>query len=401
MGKRIKILEIIKLGGVPGYILLGYYAVMLAISRSRASMTAVDSSAIISALYSLGGGLYSYMYLVRRRERKIFLSRIIRETPLKWFVLYTMVCGLSSLWSVNLAISAYRTLECFGILFLMLATIETLFEKTDTNGVLVWGAIYASITVAIKFFAFFPPLGDALYSCQMPATIFFYLALFYAPNWYTKWPLMIIALFCRSTTGYIGMALGLFSLMLGKTKYKILGGVIAVIVIITTSFIGFDNLLNKTIFAAKQGVIENGEFNMSKTSGRDVLWENAINLMEEENRQLYGFGFVSGEMFLVRELIGNQVIGMHNGYLSAYVGTGLFGLFFFTLFMLTYAIIPFGRFIPSRYKQILVALMCAVMVHTFANPGLGTRVYATWIPAMFVVVITCAIYIRSKFKIER
>lgn len=401
MGRRIKILDIIKLGGIPGYILIGYYAVMLAISRTRNEMTAIDISAIISAFYSLGAGLYSFLYLVKDNKRKLFFFLIINKTPLKWFIVYTAICGISSLWSINFAISAYRTIECFGILVLMIATIQTLFEKTNTKGVLMWGAIYATITVATKFISSFPPLSFALYSCQMPATIFFYLAILYAPRWYFKWPLVLIALFSKSTTGYIGMALGLCSFMFGTLKYKLWGIIIAFGLIITIFTVGIDDLLNNTIFASKGGIIENGQIIKSKTSGRNILWENAIEKIENEGRQLYGYGFVAGEMVLVREFIGNQVIGMHNGYLSAYIGTGILGLIFFSIFMFKYIFISFGKYVPKQYKQIIIAMMSAVIIHTFANPGLGSRVYATWIPAMFVVVITCIIYLRSKLNIER
>ena len=400
MKQGTKVLEIIKQGGLPGYILIGYYAVMLAISRTKGNMTTVDSSAIISALYSLGGGYYSFLYLMKKPERKIFFTQIIHRTPLKWFIIYTIFCGISSLWSINFAISAYRTAECLGILILMIATIENLLENTDIKGVLIWGAVYATITIAIKFISSYPPIAAALYSSQMPATIFFYLAFLYAPRWYFKWPLIVIALMCKSTTGYIGIALGLCSFMFGKTKYKILGITIFIGICIAISITGIDKFLNNTIFAAKGGAIENGQLISSKTSGRDILWENALIKMKNEGHQLYGYGFVAGEMTLVRELIGNQVIGMHNGYLSAYVGTGLIGLIFFSLFMLKYALLTFNKKIPKQFKQILIALMCAVMIHTFANPGLGTRVYATWIPAMFVVVITCTIYIKNKYKLK-
>lgn len=401
MKRKVNILELIKLGGIPGYILLGYYAIMLTVSRTKSEITAIDSSAIISALYSLGGGYYSLLYLKQRTERKHLFYLLIKKTPLKWFIIYTIICGLSSLWSVNMAISAYRTVECLGILVLMIATVETLYEKTNTEGVLKWSAVYATITVVTKFVSSFPPLAAALYSCQMPATIFFYLAFMYAPIWYCKWPLIVIALFCKSTTGYMGIALGLCSFFYGRAKYKIFGIIIMLGISIAILVVGVDSFLNNTIFASKGGVLENGEILSSKTSGRDILWENALDKIKNDGKQLYGYGFVAGEMIIVRDIIGNQVIGMHNGYLSAYIGTGVIGLIFFILFMLNYAIIAFGKNIPKSKKQIIIALMYAVMIHTFANPGLGTRVYATWIPAMFVVVITCNIYLRCKLKIER
>ena len=106
-------------------------------------------------------------------------------------------------------------------------------------------------------------------------------------------------------------------------------------------------------------------------------------------------------MKFARSLIGNQVIGMHNGFLSAYVGTGIIGLVLFSLFMLKTFFLPIRGNIPKSYKTVLIASMCVVLIHTLGNPGLGFRVYGTWMPAMYIVVLTIAFHLHFKEKLQK
>ena len=88
---------------------------------------------------------------------------------------------------------------------------------------------------------------------------------------------------------------------------------------------------------------------------------------------------------------------MHNGFLSAFVGTGYIGLLFFSLFILGYARSVFFSPIPKQYKALLMATFFCVFVHTLGNPGLGFRVYGTWMPAMYFVLLTVGLNIKYRY----
>lgn len=397
--KNYKIKKIFKLGGLPGYLLLGYYAIQFLFARSKSDMAAVDLSAMIFAAYALGTGLYSFMKLSKGIS-KHFLSWVFTKSPIKWFGLYTLLCFISALWSPNLVLSAYRAVECIGLLMLNVYCIYYLVQRYNYRTIMLWSVTYAFLNLCLTFLAGIIQidLGYALYKCQFPSTIFFYLAFYCAPKKYIKYFMMLIAFMCKSVTGYCGMVLGMCSFMFGNKKYRALGAVIAIAVIVAMSTMGTEQFLNETIFASKGEVIVNGQINENKTSGRSKIWKNANEMMEQENRQWYGSGFVVGEMQMARKLIGIQVIGMHNGFLSAYVGTGYIGLFLFTLFMAMVAWLAYRNHIPKEQRQILIACVCVILVHTYGNPGLGFRVYGTWMSAMLIIMLMIGMEYKSLSK---
>lgn len=386
------------LAGKPGYILLGYYIVQIVFARQKSDMSSIDGAAVIFAAYALFSGLYAWKDLHKNSASKRFFTLLFTKSPIRWFVLYTCVCFISALWSPIFSLSAYRAVECMGMMLIIAATIKNLVVNCAYKDIMSWSVTYAFCVIGIAFInGLIFGIGFALYNCQFPATIFFYLAFYFAPTKYIKYPIMVIAFMCKSVTGYVGMALGLVSLMFGKAKYRVLGIVIAISILGAFYFIGVEKVLNETLFASKGGVIVNGTIDDNKTSGRSRVWESTMELMNKEGRQWIGFGFVAGETMLARSIIGLQVIGMHNGFLSAYVGTGVIGLALFSMFILTLVILVFKNQIPKDYIPPLMACMCTVILHTYGNPGLGFRVYGTWMPAMFIIILLIGFDIKSKY----
>lgn len=390
--------QVLTLGGVPGWMLLGYYVIKIAFARQKLDMTAVDGTAIIYAVYALGAGIYCYHDLTKDTFDRFFFNKLMWKTCIFWFVLYTILCAISALWSPILTLSGYRALECIGMLLLNAAVIKNLIKNLNTKGIMLWSVTYAFVMMTFTAISTAKAgMGVMLYNLQFPSTIFFYLALYYAPKKIIKYPMLITAILSRSTTGYLGIAAGLCSFMFGQKKYRILGWIIVFGVEISIATVGLEDVLNNTVFAAKGGAFENGKFDEEKTSGRAQLWGPAIEAVKANNREWYGYGFVAGETMFVQEVIGGQVIGMHNGFLSAFVGTGYIGLVFFCLFMLGYARSVFFSSIPQQYKALLIATFCCVFIHTLGNPGLGFRVYGTWMPAMYFVILTTGLNIKYKY----
>lgn len=395
--EKYRIKETFRLAGIPGFLLIGYYIIQFAFARGKTDMATVDASAVVFALYALGCGLYSFRLLCKGINKEFFNWAFL-ESPIKWFGLYTLLCLVSSLWSSMVVLSAYRAVECLGLLLLNMAVICTLIHRCTFQQVMLWSVTYAFLNVLLTFgVGLTSSLNYALYKSQFPATIFFYLAFYLAPTRYIKYPMMIVAFLCRSVTGYVGMALGMCSLMFGNRRYKILGIVLGTGIVIATSTMGVEEFLNQTIFASKGGVVVDGKIDENKTSGRMSVWENTNKIMESQGKQWTGTGFTVGEMMIARKLNGTgAVIGMHNGFLSAYVGTGYIGLLLFSLFMLSVVRLVLKNHIPKEYKAVLIACICVVLLHTYGNPGLGFRVYGTWMPAMFVIMLMVGSEYKSK-----
>ena len=398
MGKRFKLKETLKLGGIPGFLLIGYYIIQIVFARGKTDATSVDATAVLFAGYATICGLYCYKNLHQGTYSRSFTRYLIRRTPIKWFLYYTIICGISAIWSPHFTLSLYRAFECLGMLILNAAVVKTLMENATDKEVFRWSACYGFIIVCFTFVSAYMSggVGLALYNCQFSSTIFFYLSFYFAPNRWLKLPVEIIAIFCKSTTGYCGMALGLCSLMFGKRKYVKYGIAVAIVSFIAIGEMGIDNFLNETVFSSKGEVIVNGEVDMTKTSGRDNVWTTAWETINKEKRLLTGYGFVIGETLFARRIQGQMVIGMHNGFLSALVGTGIIGFLLFLLFIIGIIKEPFSNKIPKEYKGVLIACMCVIVVHTLGNPGLGFRVYGTWMPAMYIAMLICGMKIKTQ-----
>lgn len=395
--EKFSIKETFKLAGKPGFLLIGYYIIQFAFARQRSDMGAVDASAAVFALYALGCGLYSIRLLCKGINKR-FLNWVFLKSPIKWFGFYTLLCLVSSLWSSNVMLSAYRAVECTGFLLLNMAVICTLIHRCAFRQVMLWSVTYAFLNILFTFgVGLNGGLSLALYNSQFPSTIFFYLAFYLAPTKYMKYPMMAVAFLCKSVTGYAGMALGMCSLMFGNRKYRALGVVLGLGIFIAVSTMGVDDFLNQTLFASKGGAMVDGQLDEGKTSGRTRIWGETEEIIQSQGRQWIGFGFVVGEMMLARLIIGGQVIGMHNGFLSAYVGTGYIGLFLFSIFILSVLWLAFRNHIPKEYRAVLIACVCVILFHTYGNPGLGFRVYGTWMPAMFVITLMVGMEYKSKY----
>lgn len=389
--------QVLTLGGRPAKLLLGYFVIQILFSRHKDDAYAIDSTALIYAAYMAFCLFYSAKNLYKDLFGQKFLRLLCTKTCISFFVLYTVFCTLSAFWSSNWILTLYRAIECMGYLLLNMAVVKTLLKKTDVEGIMYFSFVYAFSLIFMNFCNIYQmDLSGILFICQFPATIFFYFMLFYAPRHLLKWSLVAVTLFCKSTTGYIGITAGLVALGFGNKKYRFYAFLIGIGLVGSIALGQIDTVLNETIFASKGGAMKDGKFqyNHNTTSGRSELWEPAIKAVHDKGNGLMGMGFVTFETDFVHKEKGAHVIGMHNGYLSAFVGTGYIGLLLFGAFMIYYMISVFSKEIPRKYRVVLIASMCCVFFHTFSNPGLGTRVYGTWMYAMYIVLITQAIRIK-------
>ena len=110
--------KIFMLAGKSGLALLGYDLVQIIFARGKIDPTAVDGTAVIFAGYSIFCLIFAYGEF---KKNKPAFVKMMKKSPLLFFILYTIWGGITCFWSPNLALTAYRAIECFSIMLLMIS----------------------------------------------------------------------------------------------------------------------------------------------------------------------------------------------------------------------------------------------------------------------------------------
>ena len=394
MGKnnKLSVRNFILVGGLPTYLLLAYPIIIALISRQRdfSEVISIDTSASIQIVISL------LAFLVSINEYRVnkTLRVLITKTPLIWFFYYILFGFISGFWSIDFNLTLYRAFENLSFLLLICASLSIVYNKYKSPEVMVYWALYYAVLLIItgtlkrSLLWGFPLFSiDTLLLEQMNSSPFFFLALLLPVGWLIRFIVLPISIFSLSNTAYIGMLVGSLAIRGGKRSVNI----ILTLMVCSLSFIilyfGLESFLQNTVFYGKSGV------GMEFTSGRGAIFELAIN--EGLKSPLVGNGFVAGDTYVINKNF-EGAIGAHNGFLSAFLGTGIVGLIIFTCFFINSFKIARSKFLPLKYKVAFSSSLLFVSIYTFGNPGLGTRVYGSWISATLIMVLISLIYLHFK-----
>ena len=75
--------------------------------RSLADVATIDTSATVQIVMAVIAFGVAVFYI----QKDKVLRSLIFHTPLKWFITYTLWAAITSFWSVNGLLSAYRAFE--------------------------------------------------------------------------------------------------------------------------------------------------------------------------------------------------------------------------------------------------------------------------------------------------
>ncbi len=398
--------KMVMMGGWPGICLLIYPVIGVIFSRVRAGGdSSIDGSALVFILYTFvcfGVGL---THILRHRD---FLSKLWTKTPFVWFIVFASLCLISIVWSVNIPITGFRAFEQFSYIIIISATLITLYERTgDTEEVFRWSLLwcaercllglysYYRLAVAIGYEDF---AGVAFTAAQGTAPMFFWIAVLKGRN---DWPTRIIAVlfsvYSQSTTSLIGMTLGTVAFLFSSSKYRIPVIIGGLLLVITVSIVGFRETLAATLFKEKHSEIAEAQSIddvMSASSGRDWIWRRGMEMAAK--RPLTGYGYVAAEQKLVRERLMYNVINAHNCFINACINCGYLGGILIIIFFLSY--IPFLiRKLPAHYRTVMIATFIVALVNSVGNPGIGGRVYGSWLACIYVILLASAIVIFENY----
>ena len=392
--QKLSIRDFIFGGGLPNYLLLFYPILTALVSRQRdfSEVSSIDSSAFIQGIFTCTVFIVSINELIKNKTFRV----LIIESPLKWFVSYILLGSLSALWSVNSSLTLYRAFENLSFLFLICASLSIVYNKYKSPEVLIYWVLYYAVLLIItgtlkRSLLWGLPLWsiDTLLMEQMNSSPFFFLVLLLPVGWFIRSIIISISIFSLSNTAYLGMIFGSLGLTKGKNIMKKILLLLILISILVIVNIGFEIILQNTVFYGKTGV------GIEYTSGRNKIFE--VSITEGLKKPLLGYGFVSGDTYVVNKFF-EGAIGAHNGFLSAFLGMGIMGVIIFIGFFIKMLNISKSKFLPIKLKAPFLSSIILISIYTLGNPGLGSRVYGSWISSTIIMVLISLIYLHYKGK---
>lgn len=393
--KLLSIKQLIKASGLPGYLLLFHNVLIFFVVRGRSldQHSSLDTSAWFQILFTFivfGLAFNEFVF------KSTFKNKLLFAKPNKFLLLYVIVCFLSVFWTANLSLTIFRAFETLTYLMLISWTVHNLSTRLDVQNIIEWVVFWAiwnifwSIAVRIKILG----LDSLVYinnvaRLSYPLTIFF--ALLLSKRKFFKYIILTLAFLSISNKIYLGFAMGMLGFLFGNSKNK---GFIFLCIIVIIGFIfliDFETLLKSTVFIGRE------EISMNYTSGRDKVWQLAWDSFKDS--PVVGYGFVSGENAIIYDKF-KGAINTHNFILSGLLATGLLGTVFLVLYFFSIFKIGFNTYWPkNKWKVAIIGTLIMSLVISLTAPGVGGRVYGSWIPVVFVITVICAL--NFKFKLMK
>lgn len=375
--------------GICGWLLLAYPVMDLLTTRQRSvdAYAQVDTSAAVIILYTTL--CFFVVIIYSGKNHRAFSLKAFFNTPIVWFLLYTIYAIFSMVWSVNFRLSGYRAFECLTMLLLMATVWQRLFATHNMNIVMNWCMLWVGLQVIcqlLNYLRYTTSLAVLIEASQMVSTTFFFMALYRHHKQWIHYLIMVLSVLSGSTVAYIGMSVGLVSLFLGNYKYKFPMFLLFILLLLFMVFYGPRRFIKDTIFYDKT------EISIEQTSGRNQIMEVGILTLKE---QPLGYGFFVGEVYALQKN-GLFVINGHNSFFSAAMGLGYVGIVLLFIFFLGMFRVTFYRGIPLQYRQPLIGCFFVGFFHCMGNPGIGSRIYGSWMPVMLLFTLICSFYAYNR-----
>lgn len=390
-----KVRSFIFTAGWPGALLLFYPVLIVLVTRGRvlSNASSVDASSVIQIAYLGLCTLAIYRELITKPQG--FFKAIIFKSPFLYLILYIVLCFLSTLWSSNLFLTFYRSFESLVFLFLIAMTVKILIESYDYTTVIKWTIWFAfwNLFVGILFRIKLGGIGSVsipFLPSRLFFPLFFFIVVILGKKILPKILTFLVVILGLSNKIFIGIALGSLGLIKGNNRGKFLIIVVLSAIGFLISYIGLNDLLLNTLFYGRDSV------GLEDSSGRNQVWSYLLSKSEES--PFIGYGFVSGEIDLLNNSAFKGAINAHNSIISAiisvgYLGLIILGLFFISIFNLVLKL----KVKSKKTKAAFVGTVIVIFVVSMSAPGIGGRVYGSWIPSIYL--ISLIIGLRKYYKI--
>ncbi len=386
--------QLVGAAGTAGCLLLLFDVMAVATVRRRdpSQSSTLDAAAGVQLAY-VGLCLFWALTHILRAQR-IGVIRLLTSTPAVLLLCYVALCAMSTLWSLDPLLTAYRSVECFSYLLVIAVVCDNLRQNCSKQDIVEWLVLWSiwylfMDTIRLtRIVGLGPMMSIALFRRGAFAlgTVFF-LTLFLSKR---KWCVVINAVFTflsMANKTYFGIFFGLFpGLLVGDRRFHIAFFFAACLLALSFAFGGL-SVIEHTLFYGKEGV------GMEHMTGRAGLWSYCLEKGME--RPLLGHGFVAGETEFIRQR-GISAITAHNVFLSAFLAVGALGPIVFAMFFIRLALVSFGPGIPVHWRPAFLGTTVMILMISSAAPGLGTRVCNAWVPTVLTALGMCTIA-RSEF----
>ena len=384
--------KLFKAAGLPGYLLFFQNILMFLVTRSRdfEENTALDFSAWTQMAYVGIVFVICFDILFRQSPRK---SRFLFSSPQLFLLAYVLVCFTSMLWSPNVMLTGFRAFESLAYLMLISLIVQNLIARLDFGDIVEWAILWIvwhliwSTATGIKIIGIqylFWPFGAS----RLAVPLFFFLALLMSKRKIFKYLIIAFCILSVSNKVYFGIVLGMLGFYFGNSKYRALmfGGMVSVFFVLI--LVDVEELLLSTVFYGREAI------SMANTSGRDQIW--AIALEGFLQKPLMGYGFVAGENAVLYQSF-SGAINTHNFLLSAVLGTGILGAVFLLLYFRRIFLLSSSKLFPaSQWRPAMVGSFLMGLVISMTAPGIGGRVYGSWIPLVLLFSLISGLHLKYR-----
>lgn len=353
----------------------------------------IDASAVWQIIFVAFIFLYSFHSIFVKKGLK---SNFLLTSPNKFLFLFIVVCVFSMSWTTNIYLTGYRALESLAYFLLIVLVVVNLISRLDYQNIIEWCMLWViwDIVWALATNVKLMGLSSILWpfnASRLVHPMFFFFALLLAKRKLLKYLIIAFGLLAFSNKIYFGIAFGLLGFLYGNSKYKKYIFLSVITLIIALVSIDVETLLQNTLFYGREGV------GITYVSGRDKVWAIAWEAFSQ--KPITGYGFVSGENMVLYESF-KGAINTHNFLLSALLGTGLAGgVLLLMYFYGSYKKAISNYFPRKNWRPAMVSTFIMTLIVSLTSPGIGGRVYGSWIPA--VLVLSIIIGLELKFRTEQ
>ncbi|MDC3114850.1 O-antigen ligase family protein [Bacteroidota bacterium] len=389
--KQFSLLELFRAAGVPGYLLFFQNILLFFVKRKRdlIEYSIIDNSALFQILFVFVVFALCLNQIISSKN----YVRFIQRKPNLYILIFSVICLASGIWSSNSYLTIYRSFEMITFLLLIFWTVYKLALRLDFQNIIEWLVFWAVWSIIWGFFTYLKLYGisytfseiNNVARLEYPAVLFF--ALLISKRKLFMLIIVSLAIFSLSNKIYLGIVLGSLAMIFGNLKNKLFFILFALITSIFVLFFDLNTVLLETIFVGREAVsIEN-------SSGRNLVWQKSIEAIK--NKPFLGYGFVAGEnKILFQDFSG--AISSHNFLISSLLNTGILGSIFMILYFISYIKISLNNFWPKNKWRVAILgsfIMCLIL--SLTSPGLGSRVYGSFISVALVLSTINVLSIKS------
>lgn len=364
------------------HLVLAHPLLMSILVRQRdfSNVDTIDFSATIQIIYIL------FVFILAVSQKKAFSRALttVFNSPLRYLLIFMSINVVSALWSPMPFLTLYRALEAIVLLISIVIIVEGILKYQSFDNTikwLVWFSVYFLICGIITSFQ----LGSQIWSIpfrpgRLSVPLFYFLVVFKFKNSVIKKLILVSIFLMISTKVYIGIALGYLLKFLFRPRLSVKGILLVVVLLTSVLFFGFEKVLLSTIWYSRESL------SLSDSSGRDIIWSFLID--QGFRSPILGYGFVAGETVLLQTSVlgfSSRVISSHNMLLSAFIGSGIFGLFFLLKFLYSMYTFLWRRINYRICFDVLMPTFILIVTVNISAPGVGGRVYGAWYSSIFLL----------------